>query len=1310
VARTFVQARFVLPSGVENLFTGVVTMKIDSGMTIRLRRASQLLSFIFGTLLLCAPLFSQGTAGRILGTVIDQSGGAIAGATVVVTDVDRNVPRTLTTDQSGEYNAPNLLPGNYKVRGEAKGFKAFERSGIILEVNGELRVDLTMQPGEVSQTITVNESAPMVETTNAELGATLQSAIIQDIPLNGRNFENLLQLNPGVTIYPGGAGGTQSANGQRPHDNVYLVNGIMATDPWMGQSVFNAVMAAGDAGTIMPMDAIDEFRTEENPRAEYGWKPGAIVNVGVKSGTNGLHGSAYAYGRNTAFDARNYFNPATGANPTKQPVELEQFGATLGGPIKKDKLFYFVNFESQRYGIGAPNSITTPETVTAPGGPDPTKSLIDACIATGSAATPLSLSLAGLDSTCTAIPSKLTMDKGGNQFQGLFPVNTTGSVQTDLKSNNLIDGGLAKVNYHPNGKNQLEGMYFISQGDNIAVDGPVSEVSSNWITNEHARSQAASGDWVYTPSSTLVNELRFGYAHYNQTYFGADASQSAANYNFNGQTYEIPTGITNPIYAGAPRTRFRGFYAYPGGDGIGTGWPKIIGPDGVLEFVDHVSKTHGKHAFKFGGEFIYNQSTTNETANAKGQIRFGSLTDFFTGTLSKAFLFTGDATRHLYNQGFAGFLQDDWRLTPRFTLNLGVRYELNTVVHERDSLMGNFDPTIGIYQTNNPYHGDHNNFSPRIGFAWDITGSGKTVLRAGGGILYEQISFDVMNGEGNVLGLRTFPTGVPLYNAGSSTALPVNGTIDTLALTFAGGGLTPMNQAWQAFDPTKPVFGTTLQATLFSSVANPACGDGVNNPNPTLYSAAPAPCEIYGVNPNLRTPYVNNWNIDLQRAITNNLSIDIGYVGNHGTKLLGKLNINQPLPGTGWNTPLTQIAATADGYCTGFSATCPTTATDVGFTPAQVCTGMGAADVCQPSPTLEQASLPFTAPCADKVGIAPAPGSGGPFNPHNSCFSYLSYITMLGNNYDANYNGLQMTLTGRNYHGLSFTAGYTYSHALGMASDQGTSANFPAPTNSYGNLRQQLYANTDFDIRHRFTLSVNYVIPGRKGFGQLLEGWGVNSIVIVTSGLPWGLSDQSNDFSGTNVAGTAGQSFGEQWNFFGNPSDFTPVHGWTDTNGGWQNGGGGVPFFAGTGNPAAPTGNAACDAKAIAMGPLAISSAMTLGCYAVGNSILLPPAWGSYGTTQANFLRDTGFKNVDFSVTKRFTIKERLKAEARVEIFNLFNHPDWSNPSGGPGGAIQDPSSQPFGFVGLTPDSYSSNPQLGSGGARAMQLGLKLSW
>jgi Carboxypeptidase regulatory-like domain/TonB dependent receptor len=1231
----------------------------------------------------CAPLFAQGTAGRILGTVTDQSGGSIAGATVIVTDVDRNVPRTLTTGQSGEYDAPSLLPGNYKVRAEAKGFKAFERSGVFLEVNGEIRVNLVMQPGEVSQTITVNESVPLIETTNAELGATLQSAIIEDMPLNGRNFENLLQLNPGVVIYPGGSGMAQSANGQRPHDNVYMVNGIMASDPWMGQSVFNAVMAAGDAGTIMPVDAIDEFKTEENPRAEYGWKPGAIVSVGIKSGTNTIHGSAYAYGRDTAFDARNYFNPNTGTNPTKQPVELEQYGATLGGPIKKDKLFYFANFESQHYAIASPSAISTPQTVPGAGAKT---SLIDACNAalTAGKLTALSTSLAGLTPTCGIDSSKTTKDPGGLAFQGLFPVNdgsAGGLIFSDIPSNNTIRGGLGKVDYHANDKNQLEGMYFISEGDNIAVDAPGSQVSTQWLSAQHARSQAISGDWAFTPNSTVVNEVRFGYAHYYQTFFGTDSSQNAANYNFNGQTYEIPTGI-NPAgqggtsYGGAPGMRFQGFFG--NGATIGIGWPKVVGPDGVLEFLDHVSVLHGKHAFKFGGEIIQNTSTTNETANAKGPIRFGSLTNFFEGTLKRANLFLGDAARTLNAEGYAAFLQDDWRVTPRLTVNLGVRYELNTVVHERNGLMGNFDPILGMVQTNNPYHGDHNNFSPRVGFAWDVRGDGKTVIRAGAGILYEQVSMDVFNGEGNLLGLRTFPTGIPLFNAGSTTAQPLAGNIQLQALAFTtGSALAPINTAWRNFNPALPVAG---QTTLYASVQNPACGDGVNNPNPLIFGAAPTPCEIYGVDPNIRTPYVDNWNLDIQRAITNNLSIDIGYVGNHGTKLLGKLDLNQPAPGAGWTA-----AAKSDCITQSLLAN---------------------AAACSPDGNAEQAALPFTAPCAAAVGVG-ANSPGGPFNPSNSCFSYLSYITQIKNIYESNYNGLQITLTGRNYHGLSFTTGYTYSHALGMASDQGTSANFPIPTNSYGNLRQQLYANTDFDIRHRLTISATYKVPGRKGFGQLMEGWTLNSIVLIQSGLPWGLSDASDDFSGTNVIGTTAGTLGEQWNFFGKASDFTPIHGFTDTNGGT----GGLPYFGGSGDANAPTANAACNAKAAAIGPLASASLANLGCYAIGSSILIPPGYGSYGTTAQNLWRDGGFKNWDMSVAKLFTIKERLTAEFRVELFNVLNHPDFSNPSGGPGGGIGDPSGgPPFGFSGLTPDTYSSNPQLGSGGARAMQLGLKLSW
>src|SRR5258706_6720508 len=313
---------------------------IKSAVRSNTRKVLHVLGAMLGMLLLCVSAFSQGSNGHIVGTVTDANGGAVTGATVTVLDVQRGTSRPLTTDESGAYNAPNLTPGTYKVRAEFKGFKTTERQNIVLEVGQEIRVDLSLQPGEQAQTITVTEQVPLVETTNAELGGTLQNAVINDLPLNGRNFENLLDLRPGVTKYVGNSGWTQSSNGLRPHDNMFLVDGINSNDPWMAQSVMNAVMAAGDAGTMLPIDAIDEFKTQQNPGAEYGWKPGAIVNIGVKSGTNAMHGTAYAYGRNSAWDARNFFLKPT---DPQADVELEQFGGSFAAPVRKDKLFYFLN-------------------------------------------------------------------------------------------------------------------------------------------------------------------------------------------------------------------------------------------------------------------------------------------------------------------------------------------------------------------------------------------------------------------------------------------------------------------------------------------------------------------------------------------------------------------------------------------------------------------------------------------------------------------------------------------------------------------------------------------------------------------------------------------------------------------------------------------------------------------------------------------------------------------------------------------------------------------------------------------------------
>jgi len=1198
-----------------------------------------------------APVFSQGSTGRILGTVTDQSGGAVAGAAVTVTDTERGTSRNLITDDAGEYNAPSLTASSYRIRVEAKGFRAIERQNVVLEVNGSVRVDLQLQPGDVSQTITVTEEVPLVETTNAELGGTLQNNIIENLPLNGRNFENLLALRPGVSIYVGGGGWTQSTNGIRPHDNMYLVEGVNSNDPWMAQSIMNAAMAAGDAGTILPVDSIQEFKTEVNPAAEYGWKPGAVVNVGIKSGTNSLHGTAYAYGRSDAFDARNYFNPDVNTNSAcvstpvfcdKTPLDLEQFGGAVGGPIVKDKLFFFTTFESQRYDVGNPSVHAVPSL----------SDLEGACTNAGAGLAALSAEIAGLNpATCLPVSGQ----PNGN-FSGLIPISPTNSLITDLNSSNRIYSGLAKVDYHLNDKNTITGMYFISPGSGTFVDNAAREVSSQWLTDQSARSQVGSGGWTWTPNSAWVNQVRIGYSHYYQVFESADSTLNPADYPFNGSTYNIYTGQTNPEYFGLPRIRVGG--GDETGFQLGLQWPKTVGPDGVLQLADTVSYLHGKHAFKFGGEILRNTSTSNVTANAKGPAQFHSLNNFFEGIAQSSpntgFL-TGNLARNMSYEGYAVFFQDDWRLTPRLTVNLGLRYELDTVFKEANNLIGNFDPSTptGLVQVgdgiSSPFNGDHNNFSPRLGFAWDVFGDGKTVVRGGGSIIYEQLSLDAFNGLANFLGLRMVPTGAQLYSQGLGGACtPANGCVQgsgTINVVATPGLATVSgpNPNWLNNSPT---------TTLYSQT--PQCGTGVGSD--------PAQCDILGVDRNMRTPYVSTWTLGIQRQLTNNMSLEVAYVGNHGTKLLGVTDLNQPAVGAGYT-------AAALSAC----ATDPST--------------------CGPNPALENQSRPLTMSCPTTNGVGLGIGS-------NPCFPYLQYIEWISNIDESNYDGMQVTLTQRASHGLSFTAGYTYSHAL---DDNGDNEGNGLHTPQVSSNPSALYANSDFDIRHRFTFSLNYAIPGRKGFAQMLEGWSINSIVTLESGSPWGVNDQTSDFTGTGESGNPLGDIGEPWYFFGNASDFTPVHGWTDTNGGYLNGGGGVPYFGGT-------SNATCMAKAASISPLAVASLSNNGCYAVGNSVLIPGAYGSAGPTLRNIFRDDGFRNLDLSVTKAFRFNERLSAEFKAEIFNVFNTPWFANPYGGPGGQAVDPTAQPFGFVGLTPDTQASNPVLGSGGARAMQLGLKLNF
>ena len=342
-------------------------------------------------------LFAQGNFGRILGSVKDPTGAVLPGATVNIIDTQRGLARTVTSDEAGLFNAPTLTPGTYTVRVEFPGFKTLSRENVVVEVGSEIRVDLTIEPGQQSETVTVNEAIPLIDTTTATLGGTLPNAAINDMPLNGRNYQNLLNLIPGVMIQPGGSPWTQSTNNMRPDETVWMVDGVLNGNYVDRRPIANMPSPFTDGATILPIDAIQEFKLEENSKAEYGGMTGAIVNVGIRSGTNTLHGTGYAFGRSDAWAARNFFNPSG----PKQPTELEQFGGVIGGPIMKDKLFFFGGYEGLRSFVGNALGMLVPATGSLGG--DPAHSMVDALSALqarGITPSPVSLKLLG----CTPAP------------------------------------------------------------------------------------------------------------------------------------------------------------------------------------------------------------------------------------------------------------------------------------------------------------------------------------------------------------------------------------------------------------------------------------------------------------------------------------------------------------------------------------------------------------------------------------------------------------------------------------------------------------------------------------------------------------------------------------------------------------------------------------------------------------------------------------------------------------------------------------------------------------------------------------------
>jgi hypothetical protein len=1221
--------------------------------SLRTKAGFQALGLGLGVLLLCIPAFGQLNLGSITGTVTDASGGVITGASVTVTDVERGVSRTLTTDSAGEYSATSLTPGTYSVRAEFMGFQTLNRTGVSVGVGQAVRVDLAMQPGAQTQSVTVTEAVPLVDTSNEVLSSTVESDQLSQLPINGGLYTKVLDFQPGVHGNPGGNSPNYQTNGAGGQGNYYMLDGVENSNIFVNSGPLIGAATSTDELTILPQDAVQEVNVMTNPPAEFGWFQGAVVNVGLKSGTNTLHGSAYGFGRNNSLDAK---DPYVGAGP-KQDDNLKQFGGSMGGPIRKDKLFFFGAFDGMRYLVGTAATATVP-TVNGGAVDNPANSVplsIDDMINNhGVLPNQLSLNL----SDCTVAGSAPTavatcgikgvFRNNGLQTQSIgVPGDSTGH------SNNVI----GRIDYHLNDRNSINGEYFFGQARTTT---PNIGVPSFWDNLNLSRTQMMRAVWTYVPNSNWVNDVRFGYNRYNLADANAECSGSG---NYSSGNVGQPNYKALGFISGAnPPGPFCGF---PAVNFTQSGYPSwgalsfFISDQGVFQYTytayDNASYTHGKHNFRFGFEYHHSRfrgigapGFLDGVLNFNGGVAFpGStdLQDFLAGALGANNQILVNPQQELSSLGFnreAVYFSDDFRLSSRVTVNLGLRYELEPAILVDNNSAGNFNPaspTGMVQQQGSPlYKADHTAFAPRAGFAWDVTGKGTTVLRAGMGVSYDTPQVDDLVAQGFGAGLNAIPTGFNLYNdAGLVFPASTNPqAVKTAVISIPGAALS-----WAL---NTPVFPAGLDSDLACGTGNPAVvlPDG-SSPGPCTLKARGTVVRLPNGQLSMNTSQARSpmytWTLGIQHALGNSTSLTVNYVGTHTYNLASEININQPTPGA---------------------------------------TGAGLGGV----------NGSVTGPLQQR-------------QPYFNQFPWFNAIFVYGPAGFSNYNALQVTFVQRNFHGLTLNAGYTFSRDL--ATPKG--GNNPYIDNSS-------CVSCDYGLMtptQDLGVTLVYAIPGKKGSPvQMLEGWEISSAINLQSGQPFSGGDGTDDFAGVGGGNLLGGA-SEVWSMYGSGRNFTNIGKFA-----------GAPCFGFAAFPFAGCGalpqacitaanaepvNAAMNAQ-IPGSSSGLASLMAAGCYmsANGKTVIIPPAQGTFGNMRPGALFGPPFHEWDLSVRKTWKIHERLGLQASISFFNVLNSTGYS--AGFTGGIIN----LPFLYAHSSQDPNNGNPINGTGGPREVLLGLKATF
>lgn len=967
-------------------------------------KAMRVVTFVVLIFLVLELSLMAQTQGRITGRITDSSGAVIVGAKVTIENRGTQVKRVLETNGSGDYVAPGLEPGVYAISVEAPNFRKAVRERVQIEVANDLKIDFQLPPGTAKEVLEVKDEAPLVDATTTTLNGVLANKAINELPLQGRDFQNLLALHPGVQRDPGGGFHSVTSNGMRPDDNNFVIDGATDNDAYWGETVVNDAGIIGTPASTLPLDAIQEFNTQEQPQADFGEKPGVVVNIGIKSGTDQIHGTAYYFHRNVAFDARNYFNPAPQRTAA---LLLHQFGASIGGPIVKGKWFYFANYEGVRSKVGNPYNAYTPVTTSLatadnPAG-DPDRSIVDAEQVAGCNQTPL-------PSTCTQLSLNVAKYFPNNPGYTADPTDPT-IIDFDFNNQDRADNLVFKSDYHLSEHHVFTGRFIYANTSQTEMDAV--PLRPEWLSHADPITQVFGADWTWIPNSRWVNRASFSYNSFNEKIAPLDA-------NVNPTKYGLNTGITDPRLFGFPRINSSTYYFdYLGGNST---WPAYTSPSYTRNYSDTVSYTAGKHVVNFGGSFSDGGVDYYRAGYGRGRVDFHYLDNFLAGEVRAWRLLFGDPTRNLSMKSFGLYVQDAFRATRRLTLNLGLRYDVVFPLKDSQNRLANFVPSQGIVQVgygiSEPYKTNWNNVSPRVGVAWDVFGNGKSMLRSGFGMIYVRPSIRTFAYSGGGLNL----------NPSSLVQPGANGTMNALLVAPGNNNHTDLI-TWTPDGPIFPVSGAIVDTC-----------------------SVDFPCSFFGVDQKLKTPYVLNWNLNLQQTLTPNTLLQIGYVANRGMQLYSTLDRNQ-------------VDTNLDNGS-------------------------------------EQLGRPMTASCPAPIGL----GIG-----NAPCYPYISFLNYLGNQSSSNFQSLQATLTHRYSNGLYVLAGYTWSHAIDTAGNTDNLGYVPQNSLNYAAEK----GSGDYDIRHRFTLSATYDLPSRKSWGQLMEGWQVTSIVQWQTGYPILLWDDYDDLTGT---------------------------------------------------------------------------------------------------------------------------------------------------------------------------------------------------